>query len=74
VLRIEFDTLLRNLGALLGQEIDKDLAFDETEVGNPAMRGLRRRIFHFAEDFNERGSFFSDLAAAEVERMVIMKS
>jgi transcriptional regulator GlxA family with amidase domain len=37
------------------------------------MDALRRRIFSFATDFNERGTFFSDLAAAEVERMVIMK-
>ena len=73
MLRIEFDALLRNLSALLGQEIGKDLAFDETEARMPAMRGLRRRVFHFADDFNERGVFFSDLAAAEVERMVIMK-
>ena len=73
VLRIEFDALLRKLSALLGQEIEKDLVFDETESRKPAMRGLRRRVFHFADDFNERGMFFSDLAAAEVERMVIMK-
>ena len=37
------------------------------------MEALRRRIFHFAIDYNQRGNFFSDLAAAEVERMVIMK-
>ena len=37
------------------------------------MEGLRRRIFNFAAEYNERGSFFSDLAAAEIERMLIMK-
>ena len=73
VLRIEFDALLRNLSALLGQEIGKDLVFDQTDARNPEMRGLRRRVFHFADDFNERGVFFSDLAAAEIERMMIMK-
>ena len=73
VLRIEFDALLRNLGALLGQEISRKLVFDETGARQPAMSALRRRIFHFASDFNARGAFFSDLAAAEVERMVIMK-
>jgi AraC-like DNA-binding protein len=71
VLRIEFDALLRNLGALLGQEISKKLEFETTAYA-PAMSSLRRRIFLFAADFNERGAFFSDLAAAEIERMVIM--
>ena len=37
------------------------------------MEALRRRVFHLAIDYNEHGTFFSDLAAAEVERMVIMK-
>lgn len=72
VLRIEFDALLRNLSALLGQDVDT-LAFDSTSDRQPAMEALRRRIFQFATDFNERGAFFSDLATAEVQRMVIMK-
>jgi AraC-like DNA-binding protein len=73
VLRIELDALRRYLSALLGRELSEDLVFDESSIHHPAMRSLRRRIFHFADDFNERGAFFSDLAAAEVERMVIMK-
>lgn len=73
VLRIEFDALLRNLSALIGQEVSGNLVFDETEERQPAMNSLRRRIFQFASDFNERGIYFSELAAAEVERMVIMK-
>ncbi|MGZ5870925.1 MAG: helix-turn-helix domain-containing protein [Bradyrhizobium sp.] len=72
VLRIEFNALLRNLSALIGQEVS-GLVFDETEVRQPAMSSLRRRIFQFASDFNARGAYFSELAAAEVERMVIMK-
>ena len=73
VLRIEFDALIRNLGALLGQDIGRKLVFDETSARQPAIDALRRRVFHFANDYNERGAFFSDLAAAEVERMMIMK-
>ena len=73
VLRIEFDALLRNLSALLGQDVGRNLVFDETPAPQAAMEALRRRIFHLAIDYNERGAFFSDLAAAEVERMVIMK-
>ena len=73
VLRIEVDDLRRYLGALLGQDVGRNLVFDQTAARRPAMEALRRRIFHFALDFNERGAFFSDLAAAEVERMVIMK-
>lgn len=73
VLRIEFDALLRNLSALIGQEVSGNLVFDETEERQPAMNSLRRRVFQFASDFNERGIYFSELAAAEVERMVIMK-
>ena len=72
VLRIELDALKRNLNALLGQDVGAELVFDKTVARNPAMEALRRRIFHFALDFNERGAFLSDLAAAEVERMVIM--
>lgn len=72
VLRIEFDALVRNLAALIGQDVGK-LVFDESPARQPAMEALRRRIFHFANDYNERGPFFSDLAATEVERMVIMK-
>ena len=72
VLRIEFDALLRNLGALLGRDIGRKLVFDETPARNPSMQALRRRVFSFALDFNERGAFFSDVAAAEVERMVVM--
>ena len=73
VLRIEFDALLRNLNALLGQDVGRNLVFDETSARQPAMEALRRRVFDFATDYNERGAFFSDLAAAEVERMMIMK-
>ncbi|MGO8909016.1 MAG: helix-turn-helix domain-containing protein [Bradyrhizobium sp.] len=73
VLRIEFDALLRHLSALIGQEVSETLAFDEGEARGPAMSSLRRAIFQFASDFNEHGKFFSELAAAEVERMVIMK-
>ena len=72
VLRIEFDALLRNLTALLGRHVDT-LVFDRLEDRQPAMQALRRRILHFATDFNERGAFFSDLATAEIQRMVIMK-
>lgn len=73
VLRIEFSALLHNLGILIGQPVTRTLVFDQTEIRNPAMASLRRRVFHFADDFNVRGAFFSDLAAAEIERMVIMK-
>jgi len=73
VLRIETATLRSNLGALLGEEIDRQIVFDETPARQPAMEALRRRLFHFALDYNERGLHFSNLAAAEVERMVVMK-
>ena len=72
VLRIELDALRRNLAALIAQEVNGELVFDETEARQPATRSLRRTIFQFASDFNERGPFFSELAAAEVERMVTM--
>jgi AraC-like DNA-binding protein len=71
-IRIEFDALLRNLSALLGQDIGRKLIFDQGAAYGPAMSSLRRRVFLFATDYNERGAFFSELAAAEVERMMIM--
>lgn len=73
VLRIDADALSRNLTALIGQDIGRELTFDPSPARQPAMEALRRRVFQFATDYNERGTFFSDLAAAEVERMVIMK-
>jgi AraC-like DNA-binding protein len=73
VLRIQSEALARNLGALLGQELGQQLVFDETTARQPAMEALKLRLFHFSHDFNARGQFFSDIAAAEVERMVIMK-
>jgi AraC-like DNA-binding protein len=72
VLRIEYEALSRNLSALLGQGLGTKLQFDQTVAYGPAMNSLRRRVFVFAGDFNERGAFLSDLAAAEVERMMIM--
>lgn len=72
-LRIEIDALHRHLSALIGQQISRDLVFDDNVERAPAMNALRSRIFSFATDFNARGTFFSDLAAAEVERMMIMK-
>ncbi|WKA28807.1 helix-turn-helix domain-containing protein [Bradyrhizobium roseum] len=73
VLRIEMSALLSNLGILIGQPVSRELVFDQTGARDPAMAALRRRVFDFANDFNARGAFFTDRAAAEVERMVIMK-
>jgi AraC-like DNA-binding protein len=72
VLRIELNALKSNMSALIGEEVS-ELIFDQTEAHQPAMSSLRRGIFQFASDFNERGRYFSALAGAEVERMVIMK-
>jgi AraC-like DNA-binding protein len=73
VLRIEHCALLRYLSALLGKEVGRELEFAESVQSNPAMHALRLRVFQFASDYNSRGTYFSSLANAEVERMVIMK-
>ncbi len=73
ILRIQQSALLRHLSALLGDEAVRDLEFADTVQGNPAMHALKLRIFQFASDYNSRGAYFSSLANAEVERMVIMK-
>lgn len=74
VLRIDFSVLRRYLSALIGRDADRALEFSpETALKNPAMHALRLRIFQFASDYNLRGTYFSSLANAEVERMVIMK-
>lgn len=72
VLRIELDALKRNLSALVEEEVG-ELKFDESDARRQAIDSLRRRVFQFASEFNERGPYFSELAAAEVERMMIMK-
>jgi AraC-like DNA-binding protein len=71
VVRVELDTLSRFLGALLGQQITAELEFQRGSYP-PAMTSLRRRVFLFAAEYNERGAYFSDLVAAEVERMLVM--
>ncbi len=73
VLRIEFNALLRNLGTLLGQEVGRNLEFDRAATFQPMVAILRRRLFDFVADDNERGPVLSALAAAEFERMVIME-
>jgi AraC-like DNA-binding protein len=73
LLRIERDALQRYLSVLLGQEIENKLIFDDVTDQLAAMRRLRRMIFQFASDFNARGEMFSELAAAEMARIVIMK-
>lgn len=72
-LRIETDLLSRTLSALIGEEVGLNLTFDEASPTRSAMEALRRRIFHLALDFNERGVSFSNLAAAEVARTVVVK-
>ena len=71
--RIEFDVLLRNLNALLDQDIGRNLVFADMPAHPPAMEALRRSVFHLALDYNERGASFSSLAAAEVARMLVME-
>jgi AraC-like DNA-binding protein len=73
VLRIELEALQRYLGALIGEEVGDKLVFDDVSDQLPAMKRLRRMIFQFASDYDARGALFSDLAAAEMKRIVIMK-
>jgi AraC-like DNA-binding protein len=72
-LRIEQDALQSYLGALLGQRIEKRLVFEDSADQHSAMRRIRRMIFRFASDFDMRGMHFSELAAAEMSRIAIMK-
>ncbi len=73
-LRIEVAALHRYLSALIGREANGELVFSpQTTIGNPAMQALKLRVFQFASDYNLRGIYFSSLANAEVQRMIIMK-
>lgn len=74
VLRIEATALRRYLSALIGRDVSGEIEFSpQTADGNPAMQALKLRVFQFASDYNARGIYFSSLANAEVERMLIMK-
>jgi AraC-like DNA-binding protein len=73
ILRIQQTALRRYLGALLGEEVGRDIEFFRSVQGNSAMHSLKLRVLQFASDYNSRGSYFSSPANAEVERMVIMK-
>lgn len=73
VLRLELAALRRAAHALIGDACDRDLVFDETiDYELPAARSLRRRVFFFASEFDVIGGCFSDLAAAEIERTLIV--
>jgi AraC-like DNA-binding protein len=72
-LRIESDLLLRTMGALIGEDIAQNLTFDEGPPMRGAMESLRRRVFNVAIDFNARGVSFSNLAATEVARTLVVK-
>jgi len=71
-LRINLGALTRHLAALIGRDVDRDIIF-EPPGENHAMYALKSRVLQFATDYNARGSYFSTLANAEVERMLIMK-
>jgi AraC-like DNA-binding protein len=74
VLRIDAMALRRYLSALIGRDADRDLVFSpQSAVGNPAMQALKLRVFQFVSDYNSRGVYFSSIANAEVERMLVMK-
>lgn len=73
VLRLELAALQRTVHALIGDCPDRQLAFEETvDFESPAARSLRRRIFFFASEFDVMGGYFSDLAAAEIEKTVMV--
>jgi AraC-like DNA-binding protein len=73
VLRLELDALRRAAHALVGEGSDRDLVFSDTvDFESPAARSLRRRVFFFAGEFDVMGGYFSDLAAAEIEKTLIV--
>jgi AraC-like DNA-binding protein len=73
VLRVELDALRRAIRALIGDCSDRDLVFSDTvDFESPAARSLRRRVFFFASEFDVMGGYFSDLAAAEIEKTLIV--
>jgi AraC-like DNA-binding protein len=73
VLRIESGLLSRTMGALIEQDIGQDLVFEEGLPEPAAMKVLRRRVLNMAIDFNEHGASFSNLAAAEIARALVLK-
>lgn len=70
VLRIEQAALRRQLGAMLGEEISRELVF-QGSTREHAMRRLQRLVFQFATDFDDLGGSLSPLAAAEITRGLI---
>lgn len=72
-LRIESDVLSRTMGAMIEQDIGQSLVFEEGPPDPLAVQALRRRVFHVALDFNERGTALSELAAGEIARTLVIK-
>lgn len=72
-LRIELDVLSRTMGALIEEDIGRNLVFEENLPDPSAMEALRRRVFHLTIELNELGASFSSLAVAEVARMLVIK-
>ena len=73
VLHVANETLKRYLGVLIGQEVNREIVFENDTAVGPALNNLRRAVFHFASDYNARGRNLPDLVVAETERMLIMK-
>lgn len=73
VLRLEVDALKRATQALVGDSSDRKLVFNgAVDFESSAARSLRRRVFFFAGEFDVMGGYFSELAAAEIEKTLIV--
>jgi len=72
-LRIEADSLLNKLAALIGATPSRKLVFDQTaRASSAAIGNLRRMMLFFAAELDSLGSEQPSLAIAELEQALIV--
>ncbi|CCD90681.1 putative transcriptional regulatory protein, AraC/XylS family [Bradyrhizobium sp. ORS 375] len=73
VLRIEVAPLQSLLRAILGDDTDRDLSFEDDDPDPAVMAFVRQDVFKVADELQRFGSNYSALAIAELERSLMTR-
>ncbi|BAM91543.1 AraC/XylS family transcriptional regulator [Bradyrhizobium oligotrophicum S58] len=73
VVRVEVVPLQGLLRAMLGDDSDKGLSFEEDDPDPTMMAFVRRDVFRLAEELQAFGQNYSPIAIAELERSLMTK-
>ncbi len=73
VVRVNFDALQRLLKAILGDDSDTELRFDQDIPDPSVMAFVRQDVFKLAEELQKFGKDYSSIAIAELERSLMTR-